>query len=116
MKKYAALASGLWGLYLFNRFLLIPYTAGLLHRVLSCWFADFLAGGMMVLILWAALRLSRRNPPRPWHCLALALACGLFWECVTPLYLPRSVGDPRDVLAVLLGSGCILPILYETEN
>lgn len=116
MKKYTALAAGLLGLYLFNRFLLIPHTGGLLHRVLSCWFADFLAGGMMVLILWAALRLFGRKLPRPWHCLALALACGLFWECVTPLYLPRSVGDPRDVLAVLLGGGCILPILYETEN
>ena len=116
MKKYAALASGLLGLYLLNRFLLIPHTGGLLHRVLSCWFADFLAGGMMVLILWAALRLSGRKPPKVWDCLALALACGLFWECVTPLYLPRSVGDPRDVLAVLLGSGCILPILYRTEN
>ena len=46
----------------------------------------------------------------------IALACGLIWECVTPLYLPWSVGDPRDVLAVLLGGGCILPILYETEN
>lgn len=34
---------------------------------------------------------------------AFLLGCGLFWEYVTPLYLPRSVSDPRDVLAVWLG-------------
>ena len=31
------------------------------------------------------------------------LGCGLFWEVLTPLYLSRSVGDPRDVLACWLG-------------
>ena len=116
MKKYFFPAGLLMGLYALNRFVLIPCSGGLLHRLLSGYFADFLAGGMMVLILWAALRLSGRKPPRPWHCLALALACGLFWECVTPLYLPRSVGDPWDILAAVLGGGCILPILYRFER
>ena len=116
MKKYLLTAAGLMGLYTLNRFFLIPRTGGLLHRLLSGHFADFLAGGMMVVILLAALRLSGRKPPKPLPALAFLLACGLFWECVTPLYLPRSVGDPWDVLAVLLGGGCILPILYRTEN
>ena len=116
MKKYLLTAAGLMGLYGLNRFLLSPHTGGLLHRLLSGYFADFLAGGMMVVILFAALRQSGRKPPKVMSALALLLACGLFWECVTPLYLPRSVGDPWDILAVLLGGGCILPILYRFER
>ena len=38
------------------------------------------------------------------------LACGLFWEVVTPLYLLRSVGDLRDVLAVWLGGVALLSL------
>ena len=70
----------------------------------------------MIVLLFAALRLAHRKPPRPWHCLALALVCGLFWEYITPLYLPRSVSDPWDILAVLLGGAAILPILYRLEE
>ena len=116
MKKYIFTAAGLMGLYLFNRFALIPRTSGLLHRLLSGYFADFLAGGMMIVLLFAALHLAHRKPPRPWHCLALALVCGLFWEYITPLYLPQSVSDPWDILAVLLGGAGILPILYRLEE
>ena len=116
MKKYLLTAAGLMGLYGLNRFFLIPHTDGLLHRLLSGHFADFLAGGMMLIILFTALRLSGREPPKVMSALALLLACGLFWECVTPLYLPRSVADPWDILAAVLGGGCILPILYRMEE
>lgn len=115
MKKYGFVAGVLMGLYLLNRHLLIPHTHGFLHRLLSGYFADFLAGGMMVIILFTALHLAHRKPPKPLSCLALALVCGLFWEYVTPLYLPRAVSDPRDILAVLLGGVGILPILYQME-
>lgn len=116
MKKYLLTAAGLMGLYTLNRFFLIPHTGGLLHRLLSGHFADFLAGGMMVVILLAALRLSGRKPPKPLCALAFLLACGLFWEYITPLYLPRSVGDPWDILAAVLGGGCILPLFYRMEE
>ena len=116
MKKYLLTAAGLMGLYTLNRFFLIPHTGGLLHRLLSGHFADFLAGGMMVVILLAALRLSGRKPPKPLPALAFLLACGLFWEYITPLYLPRSVGDPWDILAAVLGGGCILPLFYRMEE
>ena len=116
MKKYGFAAGVIMGLYALNRFALLPRADGLLHRLLSGYFADFLAGGMMVLILFAALAAANRKPPKPLSALALAFFCGLFWEFVTPLYLPRSVGDPWDVLAVLLGGGAILPFLYRLEE
>ena len=116
IKKFLSVAAMILGLYTLNRFWWIPHSSGLLHRVLSCWFADWLAGGMMTILLFAALHLSCRKPPRPLPCLALALLCGLFWEYITPLYLPRSVHDPLDIAAVLLGCGCILPILYRFER
>lgn len=116
MKKYFFPAGLLMGLYALNRFVLIPCSGGLLHRLLSGYFADFLAGGMMVLILFAALSAAKRKPPKPLSALALAFFCGLFWEFVTPLYLSRSVSDPWDVLAVLLGGGAILPFLYRLEE
>ena len=116
MKKYGFAAGVLMSLYALNRFALLPRADGLLHRLLSGYLADFLAGGMMVILLFAALRLAHRKPPRPWHCLALALVCGLFWEFITPLDLPRSVSDPWDILAVLRGGIGILPILYRLEE
>ena len=116
MKKYGFAAGVIMGLYTLNRFVLLPRAHGLLPRLLSGYFADFLEGGMMVVLLFAVLHLAHRKPPRLWHCLALALVCGLFWEYITPLYLPRSVSDPWDILAVLLGGGCILPGLYHLEK
>ena len=115
MKKYTLTAAGLMSLYLLNRFWWIPCSGGALHTVLSCWFADLLAGGMMIVLLFAACRLANKPRPTPLLCLGLALFCGLFWEYVTPLYLPRSVSDPRDILAVLLGGAGILPVLYRME-
>ena len=116
MIKKLLVAAGIFGLYTLNRFWLISHSSGLLYHVLSCWFADWLAGGMMTVLLFTALHLSCRKPPKPLPCLALALLCGLFWEYVTPFYLPRSVSDPWDIAAVLLGCGCILPILYRFER
>ena len=116
MKKYGFAAGAIMGLYALNRFVVLPRADGLLHRLLSGYFADFLAGGMMVILLFAALHLAHRKSPRLWHCLALALTCGLFWEYITPLYLPRSVSDPWDILAVLLGGAGFLPILYRLEE
>lgn len=116
MKKYGFAAWAIMGLYALNRFFLVPNTHGLLHRLLSGHFADFLAGGMMLIILCTALRLSGHKLPKALPALAFLLACGLFWEYITPLYLPRSVSDPWDIVAVLLGGGCILPILYDYEK
>jgi uncharacterized membrane protein YvlD (DUF360 family) len=40
---------------------------------------------------------------RLWACLAYIFLCGVFWETVAPLFIPRSVGDPYDLIAYALG-------------
>lgn len=91
-------------LYALNRFCLAPGAPGALHRLLAWYFADFLAGALMLCFLNACLAAAKRPPVRRFPAAsAFLLSCGLFWEVGTPLYLPRPVGDPRDVLAVWLG-------------
>lgn len=107
-RRYAASGVIIAGLYLLNRFLLIPLTG---WRLLAWHGADFLAGGLMLCFLNGLLLLARRRPVERFLPASLfLLGCGLFWEIVTPLYLPRSVGDPRDVLAVWLGGLALLAL------
>ena len=109
LRRYAASGVLIAGLYLLNRFLLVPLTG---WRLLAWHGADFLAGGLMLCFLNGLLLLARRRPVERFLPASLfLLGCGLFWEIVTPLYLPRSVGDPRDVLAVWLG-GLVLLALW----
>ena len=104
LRSYGPPIAVIASLYLLNRFWLVPRTAGLLHRLLAWHFADCLAGGLMLCVLDCALELSGRPPVRQAaSALGFSFLCGTFWELVTPLYLPRSVGDWRDVLAVCLG-------------
>lgn len=109
MKRYTIAAIGIGLLYLLNRFCLIPQTKGLPHDLLAWYGADVLAGALMLCILNAALITSGRKPVRHfgWATLFL-LGCGLFWEGITPLYLPRSVGDPWDLAAYWLGGMLLL--------
>ena len=104
LRRYGPPIAVIASLYLLNRFWLVPRTAGLLHRLLAWHFADFLAGGLMLCVLDCALELSGRPPVRQAaSALGFSFLGGTFWELVTPLDLPRSVGDWRDVLAVCLG-------------
>lgn len=82
----------LLALYGLNRFCLVPLTGS---RLLAWHGADALAGAWMLCLLALLLELSGRPPALgpAWGCL---LGCGLFWEYVTPLYLPRvRVSDPQ---------------------
>lgn len=104
MRKYLAAAPAAAALYVLNRLALVPNTSGALHTLLAWHFADFLAGGVMLCVLNVLLRTAGLPAAeRPLPVSAFLLACGLFWEYVTPLYLPRSVSDPLDILAVWLG-------------
>ena len=106
MRRYLISGGAAAGRYLLNRFLLIPLTG---WRLLAWHGADFLAGGLMLCLLNILLWLARRRPAdRFLPASAFLLGCGLFWEVVTPRHLPRSVGDPWDVLAVWLGGAALL--------
>lgn len=95
---------GIGVLYLLNRFCLISWTTGVIHNLLAWYGADFLAGALMLCVLNTALIASGRRPLRhPVRVTLFLLACGLFWEVITPIYLPRSVSDLWDVLACWLG-------------
>jgi hypothetical protein len=37
------------------------------------------------------------------YILIILTLAGLFWEYITPLYLSKSVADPKDVIAYILG-------------
>ena len=114
MKRYLIPIPVIGGLYLLNRFPLVPFTGS---RLLAWHGADALAGALMLCLVNALLILARRPPMRRFLPAGLfALGCGLFWEVVTPLYLPRSVGDPRDVLAVWLGAMAMLAVLRALDR
>ena len=98
----------LLALYGLNRFCLVPLTGSLL---LAWHGADALAGAWMLCLLVLLLELSGRPPLRLVPAWGYLLGCGLFWEYVTPLYLPRSVSDPWDILAVWLGGTVMLVLL-----
>lgn len=117
MRRYLPPAAAIAALYALNRLLLVPHTAGALHDLLAWHFTDFLAGGLMLCVLGALLAMAGlpvrlRGLPVS----AYLLACGLFWEYVTPRYLPRSVSDPRDILAVWLGGMGMLLCLRLRER
>ena len=59
LRRYAASGSAIAGLYLLNRFLLVPLTG---WRLLAWHGADFLAGGLMLCLLNGLLVLARRRP------------------------------------------------------
>jgi hypothetical protein len=114
MRRYALSAAVIAALYALNRFLLIPLTGS---RLLSWYGADFLAGGLMLCVLNALLTAVGRPPVRrAFPATLFLLGCGAFWEYVTPLYLPRSVSDPRDILAVWLGGMVWLAICNTFRN
>ena len=119
MKRLYVLLS-LSGLYALNRFLLIPglgriaeqmQAAEALYRLFASYGADILAGAWILcflnlLLVWSGRETIRRMMPA----VLFVLGCGIFWEYITPLYLSRSVADPWDIAAYLLG-GCIYMVI-----
>ena len=116
MRRYGICAAAIAAAYLINRFFLIPVSHGALHQLLTWHGADALAGGLMLCILNFLLIYSGRVPlRRALPATAFLLGCGLFWEWITPLYLARSVSDPRDILAVWLGGITTLLLLRVSD-
>ena len=103
-KKYLPPAAAVAALYALNRWVLIPCSSGLVHRLLAWHGADLLAGALMLCVVNAALEAAGRQAVKRFLPVsAFLLGCGCFWEYVTPLYLSRSVSDSWDIAAVWLG-------------
>jgi len=78
------------------------------------YFNDILAGCVLMAATNLLLALAGLRPmAKLWHCLALTVSAGLFWEYVTPLYLSRSVSDPLDIAAYAAG-GIIWYIVFKS--
>ena len=78
LRRYAASGVLIAGLYLLNRFLLIPLTG---WRLPAWHGADFLAGGAMLCFLNGLLLLARRRPvERIFPASLFLLGCGLTVE------------------------------------
>ncbi|MDR3729661.1 MAG: hypothetical protein Q3X94_07760, partial [Oscillospiraceae bacterium] len=75
----AAAAAVIVLLYLLNRFVFLPRVGGWVRMVLSGYWADVLAGALMVLLLCGGLLVLRRPPPSPLAATVFLLLCGLFW-------------------------------------
>ncbi|MTI95725.1 MAG: hypothetical protein FH749_09625 [Firmicutes bacterium] len=93
--------------YLFNQLVLKQLTW---HFFVHWYINDILAAPLLLgysNILLALspykLRIAGLGPV-----LLFMLVVGLFWEVVTPLYKPTSVGDPWDLVAYLTGGGIYL--------
>ena len=102
--KYVQPAATIGALYALNRWVLIPGSSRVVHRLLAWHGADLLAGALMLCVVNAALEAAGRSTVKRFLPVSASLlGCGCFWEYVTPLYRSRSVSDPRDIAAVWLG-------------
>lgn len=115
-KKQLAAASAVVLCYALLRLAAPCLPMGLLHDVLCFHGCDALAGFALPLLCDFLLRESGHRPLQSRFALLLALGAGLFWELITPLYLPRSVGDAWDVLAVLLGGFCYTAVFRQNAK
>lgn len=107
--------AGIGLLYWLNR--LLPPSPGIWGMLRSGYAADVMAGGLILCLVNLFLHLARRPPLRtPLAVSLFLLACGLFWEYVTPLYRPDAVSDPFDLLAYWLGGMGLLPYFRRTQR
>lgn len=93
-------------LYAVNEQIKYRVSAPVVGYLLRCHVNDYLGGVAFAAYLNLIVSLSRwpdRRLHRPLHFVAAGVLCGLFWEGVTPLFLPSSTGDPLDVAAYVLG-------------
>lgn len=98
---------GTAALYLTNRLVLLPRAQGPALRFLQWYFADILAGAMILGIVNLLLLLSRRG----WRLDTLGkigpflLLCGFAWEFLPLFYKVGAVFDWYDFLCYFIGGG-----------
>lgn len=98
---------GAAALYLMNRILLIPRTKGATLLFLQWYFADILAGAMILDIVNLLLLLARRGwrLDTPGKIAPFLLLCGFAWEVLPLCYKTGAVFDWYDFLCYFIGGG-----------
>ena len=101
-------------MYTFNKLYLKTHTDNIL---IQNHLNDVLAG-VLLLCYINALSIVSNQPKlivtRLSTVALITLSSGLFWEYITPLYLSKSVSDPLDVIAYIVG-GVLYWILTKKE-
>ena len=102
-----ALSVSIIVLYHLNRLVSPILPSSLFKLFLACYFNDMLCGALIVAYSNFILSFYRGNFYfcKLWQISLLVLACGLFWEFVTPVFRQASIGDPLDIAAYLAGGG-----------
>lgn len=79
---------------------------GFLNYLMQCHANDFLGG--LAFLAYTNLLLDLVKPESRFKKLItimiFILLCGIFWECVAPIFIADSVGDPYDLLAYAIGA------------
>ena len=102
-----ALSVSIIVIYFLNRLVSPILPQSLFKQFLTCYFNDMLCGFLIVAYSNFILSFYRGNfyLRKLWQISFLVLACGLFWEFVTPVFRQSSIGDPLDIAAYLAGGG-----------
>lgn len=93
-------------LYALNQQIKYQVETPVLGYLLRCHFNDYLGGIAFAAYLNLVISFSKwpeRRLKKPLHFVAAGILCGLFWEWITPMFLPNSTGDWLDVVAYVLG-------------
>lgn len=106
------------GFFFFNDLLIKPSlseeaSSGAIAYFATCHLNDLLGGvaflaytNMLLDLVRPDVRIRRLST-----CILYIFFCGVFWEVVTPNFVARSVSDPFDMLAYIVGA-FIYGVLY----
>ena len=90
-------------LYLLNRVLLKDITEGLVHWFLVCYWNDITGAIAFSAYVHSIIFYYSKKEIHFCVFLAILLACGIFWEIITPLFRKNSVCDFWDIIAYEFG-------------
>lgn len=90
-------------LYLLNRLLLKDITEGLIHWFLVCYWNDITGAIAVSAYVDSIIFHYSKKEIHIWGLIGILLACGIFWEFITPLFRQTSVCDFWDIVAYMTG-------------
>ena len=86
-------------LYLLNRLLLKDIAEGLIHWFLVCYWNDITGAIAFSAFVHSIVFHYSKKEIHICALIAILLACGIFWEIITPFFRKNSVCDFWDIVA-----------------